>query len=247
MNKSKAVHESFHKNTSIQTSIIKRNNFTYKLILDLLDKYLDNSSKKILDIGCGAGTLSFYMANKSNSIYGIDISNSAVSACIKSAKILGLAEKTLFKVMDFPYKIPNGKFDLVVVFEVLEHLKDDDLALKKIFMRLKRGGIVIISTPSKNAPMYKMGLANDFDIRVGHLRRYTLNELTYKIEKSGFELITTKRTEGVIRNFLYLNPIAGKSIRFIKGFLVDLVLFIDYLSMRLFGESDIFIIARKPL
>lgn len=239
-----AKYEEFHKNTSSQKYVINRNNFTYRIILDVIDKYL-NSSKDILDIGCGAGTLCLYAASKGNNVYGIDIAHNSITACKKSARQLQLEKRAKFEVMDFPKEVPKGKFDLIFFFEVIEHLKDDQKALNTIHSLLKKGGIAIISTPSKNAPMYKMGKATEFDKRVGHLRRYTIKELVDQCKKEGFEILETKKTEGILRNYLYLNPIAGKFIRFIKFFMVDVLLFLDTLSMKVFGESDLFVIIKK--
>ncbi len=93
--------------------------------------------------------------------------------------------------------------------------------------------------------MHKLGLAKAFDERVGHLRRYSVEELVYKCIKSGFIILETRKNEGIVRNFLYLNPIAGKFIRFIKFYLTDIVSFIDFISLKLFGESNIFIVVKK--
>lgn len=244
--KKNKLYEQFHSLTSSQKYIIDRNNFTYRIIVDVLDQYLDSAKKSVLDIGCGAGTTSFYMASKGKKVYGIDIAHNSIAACKESAKQLHLEERTAFSVMDFPDESPKEKkFDAVVCFEVIEHLQDDEKALKKIYALLDKGGIAIISTPSKNAPLYKTGYAEAFDKRVGHLRRYTVEELKDKCIKAGFEIVATKKTEGVIRNFLYLNPIAGKLIKFIRYFIIDIALFVDWISMKLFGESDLFIIIRK--
>lgn len=185
------------------------------------------------------------MQSKGYKIVGVDISQKAIDRARESAKILKL-KNSKFLRMNFPREVPKEKFDLVIFTEVIEHLYNDDLALKKIFSLLNPGGIVIMSTPSKNAPLYKLGLAEEFDQKVGHLRRYTVEVLTNKSEKAGFVILDTKKTEGIIRNFLYLNSIAGKFIRFIRYFFVDLFLAIDWVSMKLFGESDIFVIAQKP-
>ena len=147
--------------------------------------------------------------------------------------------------MDFPNKSPDEKFDYIVCSEVIEHLQDDDLALRKIYSLLKPKGVAIISTPSKNAPLYRLGLAREFDQRVGHVRRYALEELVELCRKNGYEILETKKTEGVLRNFLFLNPLAGKLVRFIKYFVSDMVTFLDEISLRLFGESQVFVIVRK--
>lgn len=239
-------YEDFHKNSRLQNKLINPNNFTYRIILNLINKFLE-TPREILDIGCGVGTISLYLASKGNRVYGVDISSNAIKSCRTSAKKLRLENKAHFKVMNFPKKIPNEKFDFILLLEVIEHLKNDDLALGKIYLLLRKGGIAIISTPSKNAPLYKLGLADEFDQRVGHLRRYTLEELVDKCKSVGFKILETKKTEGIIRNFLFLNPIAGKLIRFIKFFIADFVTFIDEISLKIFGESDLFVIVKKPL
>ncbi len=239
------LYEAFHGNTNAQFKLITSSNFTYRIITEVLNKYISNG-KSVLDIGCGAGTLCFYLANKDNKCVGVDVSDRAIRFCKQTAKNLDLEKRTAFKVINFPRESLRQKFDVVILTEVIEHLENDNLALKKIYELLNKDGIAIISTPSQNAPLYKMGLAKKFDERVGHLRRYTVEELVRKCEKVGFKVIETKKTEGIIRNFLFLNPIAGKSLRVVKYFVSDLVTFLDNISLKLFGESDIFVIMRKP-
>jgi ubiquinone/menaquinone biosynthesis C-methylase UbiE len=241
---SKKIYEKFHKKTLSQKKLIKINNFTYRHILHFINKYSINK-KQAIDIGCGAGTLCFYIANTKKHILGIDISSRAIEACRRSSKNLGLNNLAKFKVVNFPKESVKGKFDLVIFSEVIEHIQDDKLALAKIFKILNKGGITIITTPSLNAPLYKLGYAKSFDERVGHLRRYTLETLIKKCEDSGFEIVETKKIEGVLRNFLFLNPYGGKLIRFIKYFISDFVTLIDNLLIPIFGESNIIIVAKK--
>jgi 2-polyprenyl-3-methyl-5-hydroxy-6-metoxy-1,4-benzoquinol methylase len=234
----------FHKKTTVQSKIIRDNNFTYRILLETINKYVNNK-KSILDIGCGAGTLCLYYTSKGHKVLGVDISSKAVESAKQSAKFLNL-KNAQFQTIPFPKVVPQGKFDFIIFTEVIEHLEDDDLALKKIFSILRPGGICVISTPSKNAPLHRLGLAKDFDKSVGHLRRYTLEELVKKSKSCGFQVLQTKKTEGIIRNFLFLNPIAGKFVRFIKFFLSDWATYIDNISLKLFGESNIFVVLKKP-
>lgn len=64
--------------------------------------------------------------------------------------------------------------------------------------------------------------------------------------KVGFDILETRKTEGVLRNFLFLNPIAGKFVRFVRFFVSDLITFLDNISLYIFGESQIFVVLRKP-
>jgi hypothetical protein len=129
--------------------------------------------------------------------------------------------------------------------EVIEHLPDDNMALKSIYKLLKPNGTLFLSTPSSNAPMHKLGLAKEFDKKVGHLRRYSKKEITSLIKKNNFKILEVVENEGVIRNFFFLNDHAGKLIRYFKFFIADIITFIDNLSIKLFGESNYFIIAKK--
>lgn len=238
-------YNSFHKNTKKQFKIISSNNFTYRHIIRYIHKYLKNDKAKVLDIGCGAGTVCFYIANKGNRVVGFDISTKAIKACNESARAMGLDKLAKFKVINFPNQSIDDEFDLIIFSEVIEHLKDDNLALKRIYNMLNRNGIVIITTPSRNAPLCKLGYAKGFDKRVGHLRRYTIEDLSKQCRSAGFRIVETNKIEGILRNFLFLSPYAGKLVRFIKFFISDIVTFIDNLTIPIFGESNIIIVARK--
>jgi len=244
MSTRKIVHERYHSKTKRQLKIIKDNNFTYRLLISVINKHLKNSNQKILDIGCGAGTLSFYLAKRGHNVLGVDISSKAIKECSVSTKSLGL-EHLNFKQLDFPNKYPNEKFDVVILTEVIEHLEDDKKTLMVINKLLKPNGLIILSTPSNTAPLHRLGVTKKFDKDVGHLRRYSLEEIARLVKKSGFKIIETKKTEGILRNFLFINPVAGKLIRFIKYFISDIVTVADNSTVPLFGYSNIIIVARK--
>lgn len=239
-----SFYERFHRRTKVQKKIIEKRNFTYRNLISVLERYI-NDQDEILDIGCGAGTIDFYLASRGHKVLGIDIAGDALDRCEKSAQLLGLESKLSFEKLNFPEERPQGKFDLVICSEVLEHLKNDEKAISVIFELLRPGGFAVFSVPSQNAPLYKLGIAKEFDKKVGHLRRYSLKEIKALVSKEDFLICEVKKSEGIFRNFLFLNPVASMAIRFIRGSLSDLVTFIDNLSLRFFGESQIFVVAQK--
>jgi len=240
----KLIYENFHRNTSVQRKIISKNNFTYRIILNVINKII-KTRKEVLDIGCGAGTISFYLASKGNKVYGIDISKNAIEKCRESAKTLGLEKATFFQVMNFPYRVPNKKFDFILCLEVLEHLRNDRHALRQIYHLLKKNRLCIISVPSKNAPLFRLGLLNKFDSQVGHLRRYTLEDILDICTKEKFKVVYWKKEEGILRNFLFTTAIGGLLLKFVKYFISDIVTFVDKFFLKLFGESNIIVVVRK--
>ena len=73
-----------------------------------------------------------------------------------------------------------GNFDCVVACEVIEHIEDDALFMRKIFESLKPGGQALISMPAK-AKYWTV-----HDELVGHLRRYEKAELSAMVGEAGF-------------------------------------------------------------
>jgi len=239
----KTVHELYHQKTKSVRKVINENNFTYRLLIDSLNQVIIKKKLNILDIGCGAGTLALYLSSKGHNVTGIDISTQAIKACKVSAKNLNL--NTKFYNKDFMSNDLKEKYDLVIFSEVIEHLPDDKKALKKIYKLLKPAGILLLSTPSIKAPLHRLGLTRKFDTEVGHLRRYTKFSISKLIRDSDLKIITIRQTEGILRNFLYVNPVASKYIRFIKYFVSDFVTQVDNILVKLFGESNFIIIATK--
>jgi len=241
------LYEDFHEETRAQKKVIGFKNFTYRLLLQIIEPYLV-SKKEVLDIGCGAGSLSFYLANKGIKAKGIDISTKAIKSCRLTARRLGLEKNTEFNELDFSKENIPGQFDLILCLELIEHLNNDKFAIKRIYDNLEENGTVIISTPSKNAALYKLGLTKREDKRVGHLRRYTMEELTGLLKNEGLKVIETRKTEGIFRNFLFYNRLGRLPLRFANRFWIvsDIFTFIDNISLRLFGESQLIVVAQKP-
>lgn len=242
---SRYLYEKFHQKTTFQKKVINTKNFTYRIILGVINNYVSSfTDKTILDVGCGAGTVSLYLASQGANILGVDTSRKAIHNCKESAKVLGLERNTQFICNTIERIKIKHKFDAVICSEIIEHIPRDEAFLKKIHKLLKNRGLLILSTPSINAPLYRIGLAKNFDKRVGHLRRYSKQRISDLVKKSGFTIEEVKLTEGILRNFFFLTKFSW-FIRFFRGAISDIVTVIDELLVRLLGESQIFIVARK--
>lgn len=75
--------------------------------------------------------------------------------------------------------LPSASLDLVVAFDILEHIDEDHLAAAEIRRTLRPGGTALIAVPCD------MRLWSAHDEAVGHVRRYDRRGLTELIERAG--------------------------------------------------------------
>jgi len=120
-----------------------------KYLLDSLDLPNKNSlkGKSILDIGCGGGIFCEPLARLDANVYGIDSNESSILAARKHAKKNNL--KITYKQTDIKELKNSQKFDVITCMEVLEHVDDVQIVLKKIKSNLKKDGLFIGSTINK--------------------------------------------------------------------------------------------------
>jgi len=121
--------------------------FRIKYIQEVLNKNKLNKTK-ILDIGCGGGLISEGVSKLGADVTGIDFVKENIKVAKMHAKKINLNINYIVK--DFEKEKITSKFDVIIIFEVLEHLNDWELFLKKIRLNLKKNGILIISTINKN-------------------------------------------------------------------------------------------------
>jgi SAM-dependent methyltransferase len=108
-------------------------------IPDLLSKA---PGKRVLDLGCGSGWLSVYLAKQGFSVTGADISHSAIELAQKLAKIENVSIE--LSVADISsLKFATNSFDAVVANSIFEHLTYDlsVLAIKSLQNCLVTNGL----------------------------------------------------------------------------------------------------------
>jgi len=135
--------------------------FRIKYIQGVLNKNKLNKTK-ILDIGCGGGLISEGVSKLGADVTGIDFVKENIKVAKMHAKKNNLNINYIVK--DFEKEKITSKFDVIIIFEVLEHLNDWELFLKKIRLNLKKNGILIISTINKNliSKFFTLDIAENF-------------------------------------------------------------------------------------
>lgn len=105
--------------------------------------------KRILDIGCGGGGKTAFIAKNYDpeQIYGVDLSSDFIDKAERFKKSLNLAnvEFLVCDAENLPFD--DYKFDFVIMFDTFEHLKNPIKVLNEAKRVLKVGGMVLISFP----------------------------------------------------------------------------------------------------
>jgi 2-polyprenyl-3-methyl-5-hydroxy-6-metoxy-1,4-benzoquinol methylase len=97
---------------------------------------------RILDIGCGDGSLLKFMKELGWQTYGVDF-NKASSRYARDVLGLNVSSKRLEEA-----NYPEGFFDIIILFHVLEHLPDPLATLKKVHLLLSENGFLLIEVPN---------------------------------------------------------------------------------------------------
>lgn len=149
----------------------QRSDSIYQLIVSV-------GARRVLDVGCGLGKVTVYLAQKGIEVVGIDISTRLISLARKKAQEHSVPVD--FQVTELSRFNSTEKFDVVLFAGVIEHIGNDEKIIGEAKRLLKKEGKIIITVPA--FPL----LYNNRDKRIGHLRRYTKKTLGEKLRSQGY-------------------------------------------------------------
>lgn len=150
-----------------------------RILLEVLNRYLapnGSQTRRILDVGCGTGTMLTYLASFGKA-EGVDIDEEAIGYC----RDRGLQNVRLGEASSLPFG--DGSFDLVTALDVVEHLDDDVAAFREMKRVLRPGGQILVTVPAHRF------LWGDQDEVNMHKRRYNARELRDRLVESGFDVL----------------------------------------------------------
>ena len=137
----------------------------------LIKKY--SIKGKFLDAGGGKGDASLFLLRKDFKGKLIDFSKEA----IKQAKISLSEYKNKIKIENKSILKEKGKYDLIVLWDVIEHIKNDKRVIEKCHRLLNKRGYFLISYVTKKKEWKKD------DELYGHFRRYELEDIKKDLSK----------------------------------------------------------------
>lgn len=153
----------------------------------------ENPEATVLDAGSGFGQYVYYMGRKHPSwkIKAVDVKAEQIDDCNNFFQKIGF-DNVHFEVGDLTKLNFEQQFDLVICVDVMEHIEEDELALKNYFKALKPGGMLLISTPSDQGGSdvhshehEEAGVQGFID---EHVRDgYGITDLSDKFDRAGFQ------------------------------------------------------------
>lgn len=103
----------------------------------------EGENKKLLDVGCGIGTISLELQKKGFHVTGVDFSKVGIEKCLEK----GL-NATLSDIDKDGLDFPDKSFDVVWAGDVIEHVFDPLFLFEEIARVLKDDGVVLLTVPN---------------------------------------------------------------------------------------------------
>lgn len=140
---------------------------------------------RILEIGSGHGRMLHHLLSNGFDVRGVETSASRIA---EGGRVYGDLPYTLVSGADVPFD--DGAFDVVLSFDVFEHIPDTDRHLGEVFRVLKPHGYYLLQTPNKwtNIPFEVIRFRSLTRWRNYHCSLHTRRQLVRRFEAHGFEV-----------------------------------------------------------
>ncbi len=146
------------------------------IILDTLRRFRGSSRGTLLDVGLGTGRNARAFLASGFAVEGLEFSSEAIAFTRTTLPDLPIVQDS------FPSpSVPQNKYEVITLLDVLEHIDDDVAALRAARAALVPGGTLLITVPAFQF------LWTPHDELAHHKRRYRRSELRNKIKQAGLE------------------------------------------------------------
>ncbi|OHB79430.1 MAG: hypothetical protein A2Z25_17650 [Planctomycetes bacterium RBG_16_55_9] len=187
---------------------------------------------KVLEIGCGIGSVVFELSKQGYDVTGTDISGEAIAYGLKKYGGIRLevqAAETL------PYE--DESFDVVLSFDLFEHIAQIDRHVSEVRRVLRPGGSYLFQTPNKfSNVIYETLWTRSLQWRRYHPSLHSPGQLRRRLARHSFET-----------RFIKMNPINEFTLKKLRklGPIGWILRCVDFRRMPLGLQTNLYVIAKK--
>ncbi len=213
---------------------------------DFFRRFLAGRSGRLLDVGCGLGFFLKAIEPYANwAAYGCEISPAAVRY---ARETLGLPNVVCGQPEDVD--LPQSSFDLITMWDVLEHFLWPDQLLRRCHALLNEGGICFILTPNVRVQLLRARIIKLVrGVQPGiaylqahdHLHHYSMSSIRRLLNRNGFSRV----------EFAHLHPVQSVSgsksglLRGVKNVWFEAARTLFIISAGRLNFDNLFVVARK--
>lgn len=181
------------------------------------DRFPVGPGHRVLDMGCGGGRHAFALYRRGADVTALDMDAAElkdVSAMFAAMAEAGEvpADASARTVRGTAYDLPfaDGTFDRIIAAEVLEHLPEDERAMRELFRVLKPGGLVAVTVPRWGPELVCWALSSAYhEVEGGHVRIYRGSELRRRLTGTGLEPTGEHHTHALHAPYWWLKCAVG--------------------------------------
>ena len=164
-----------------------------RALFNMMDGFIPDRDKRILDVGCGAGNMSHHLS-RYGSVIGIENNPKPIEIAHERGYDVRLGQAE-----DMPFE--DTSFDLITALDVIEHCEDDMAILSECHRVCVPGGLIVITVPA-----FQWLWSHNDEIN-HHYRRYSGEELRSRLAEVGFQV------RRLAYNNFFVFPMAAALIR----------------------------------
>lgn len=173
----------------------------------------------VLDIGAGAGRHSFEVLRRGAHVAAVDLDDASLKyvtvlldSLYDSGEVGPSVAATAIQgsALDLPF--PTGAFDRAIASEVMEHIPDDNGALRELGRVVRPGGVLAVTVPRWFPELVNWALSDEYHAPAaagGHIRIYREGVLRSRMEAAGFEVFDRHHAHGLHAPYWWLKCAVG--------------------------------------
>ncbi|MDZ4712877.1 MAG: class I SAM-dependent methyltransferase [bacterium] len=185
---------------------ISDNNFLRKIFYSLLDLmflrswhvrkkikelYPAGIKMDIMDAGMGFGQYTYFLAKRfpESKILAVDVKEEQIADCKKFFTSCGY-NNVKFEIADLTTMDYRDEFDFILCVDVMEHIHEDELVFRNFFKALKKGGKLLVNTPSNLGGSDADDESDESFIEEHARNGYSKEDITAKINRAGMKVLS---------------------------------------------------------